>query len=277
MEEFIAYLRKIIVPIVLVGLVIVCFFPIFYIVLTSFKPADLVFSMPPVWIFKPTLKAYYRVFELVPDFPTRVFNSTVVAVVSTFFATTIGTLAAYALSRFEIKAKEHFAFFILSTRFAPPVGFVVPFYLIFSEVALIDTLTGLFLVHIMINLSFTVWMMRGIFDSIPVEYEEAAMVDGMTRFQALRRIVLPAAKGGIAATAIFAMIMSWNEFVFALTLCNLRANTLPIALPKLDQMSIVQWEVVCACGTMIIIPMVLFTFLGQRYLIRGLTMGTVRG
>ncbi len=263
--------------ILLTLLVIAFIFPVYYVVMTSFKPARLVFSLPPVWFFKPTLAAYSRVFLLAPDFGMRIVNSTTIALVSTFIATVVGTMAAYGLSRFEMKRKEDFAFFILSTRFAPAIGFVIPFYLIFSSLDLIDTIGGLVLVHITLNLSFTTWMMRGVFDGIPVEYEEAAIVDGMTRLQVLRKVILPVAKGGIVATAIFAMIMSWNEFVFAFTLTNLKANTLPIAIPKLDQMSIVQWEVICAAATMIIIPMIVFAFLAQKHLIRGFTMGAVRG
>ena len=251
-------------------------FPIYWIMATSLKPTSEVFSMPPKWFFRPTFDAYVRVFKLTP-FTDHIINSVVVSVVAVVLSTIIGTLAAYGLTRFPIKGKKDLAFYMLSTRFAPPIGFVIPYYLIFSGVNLIDTRLGLIIVYIAFNLSFTVWMMKGIFESIPVEYEEAAMVDGMRRFQVLWRIVVRMSKSGIAATAIFAMIVTWNEFVFALNLTILKAKTLPAVIPKFIAATDIQWEVVSAAGTMIIIPMIIFSFFVQKYIIRGLTMGAVRG
>jgi len=268
---------RLIAEILLMTLVAVFFlFPIYWIIVTSFKPTFKVFSMPPEWIFKPTFAAYLRVFKLTP-FADHVINSVVISVVAVVLSTIIGTLAAYGLTRFPIKGKKDLAFYMLSTRFAPPIGFVIPYYLIFSGTNLIDTRLGLIIVYIAFNLSFTVWMMKGIFESIPVEYEEAAMVDGMKRFQVLRSIVIRMSKSGIAATAIFAMIVTWNEFVFALNLTTLKAKTLPAVIPKFIAATDIQWEVVSAAGTMIIVPMIIFSFFVQKYIIRGLTMGAVRG
>lgn len=260
----------------LVLVAIFCLFPIYWIFATSFKPASEVFSIPPRWIFKPTLEAYERVFQLSP-FADSIINSVVVTVAAVIISTTIGTLAAYGLTRFKIKGAKDLAFYMLSTRFAPPVGFVIPFYLIFSKAHLLDTRLGLVLIYIAFNLSFTVWMMKGVFEGIPIEYEEAAMVDGMKRLQVLRRVVLPMSKSGIAATAIFAGIMTWNEFIYALTMTTLKARTLPAVVPKFMSATDIEWDVVCAAGVMIIVPMIVFSFFAQKHIIRGLTMGAVRG
>jgi len=268
---------RVIVEIVLMILVAFFFlFPIYWIIVTSLKPTFDIFTMPPKWIFKPTLASYIRVFKLTP-FGDHALNSVIISVVAVVLSTIIGTMAAYGLTRFPIKGKKDLAFYMLSTRFAPPIGFVIPYYLIFSGTNLIDTRLGLILVYIAFNLSFTVWMMKGIFESIPVEYEEAAMVDGMKRFQVLRSIVLRMSKSGIAATAIFAMIVTWNEFVFALNLTTLKAKTLPAVIPKFFAATDIQWNVVSAASTMIIVPMIIFSFFVQKYIIRGLTMGAVRG
>ncbi len=269
-------IRTIGVLILMVVVALFCLFPIYWIVATSFKPTFEVFSMPPKWIFKPTLAAYARVFKLTP-FAEQAANSVIVSIASVILSTAIGTLAAYGLTRFDIKGKKNLSFYMLSTRFAPPIGFVIPFYLIFCNLNLIDTRLGLVIVYVAFNLSFTVWMMKGVFEGIPVEYEEAAMMDGMKRGQILRRIVLRMSKSGIAATAIFAMLITWNEFVFALNLTTLKAKTLPTVIPKFMAATDIQWEVVSAAGTMVIVPMIIFSFFVQKYIIRGLTMGAVRG
>jgi multiple sugar transport system permease protein len=269
-------LRRIGEALLLVIVAVFCLFPIYWILATSFKPASDVFSIPPRWIFTPTLEAYRRVFQLSP-FAESIMNSVVVTVLAVIISTTIGTLAAYGLTRFKIKGAKDFAFYMLSTRFAPPVGFVIPFYLIFSRAHLLDTRLGLVLIYIAFNLSFTVWMMKGVFEGIPVEFEEAAMVDGMKRLQVLRKVVLPMSKSGIAATAIFAGIMTWNEFIYALTMTTLKARTLPAVVPKFMSATDIEWDVVCAAGVMIIVPMIVFAFFAQKHIIRGLTMGAVRG
>ena len=262
--------------ILLILLAFFCIFPIYWIFATSIKPTSEVFSIPPKWFFKPTIEAYKRVFELTP-FADHIVNSIIISICAVLISTLIGTLAAYGLTRFKIKGAKDLAFFILSTRFAPPIGFVIPFYLIFSRMNLLDTRIGLILIYIAFNLSFTVWMMKGIFEGIPIEYEEAAMVDGMKRLQVIRKVVLPMAKSGISATAIFGMIMTWNEFVYALSITTLKAKTLPAVVPKFMSATDIQWDVVCAAGVMIIIPMIIFSFFAQKYIIRGLTMGAVRG
>ena len=152
--------------------------------------------------------------------PSSFLNSVVVAGVSTVLATVLGVPAAWAYSRFAVKAKKDQLFFILSTRFMPPVVVVIPIFLMYRQVGLIDTKLGLILIYAAFNVPFTIWMMKGFVDEVPAEYEDAAMLDGYTRLQAFWRFTLPLLVPGIAATAVFALIFSWNEFVFAIFLTS---------------------------------------------------------
>jgi len=256
---------------------IIALFPIYWVIVSAFKTEKEVFIMPPVWIFVPTMQAFKKVFEMSSNFGRCMTNSIIVTVISVILTTIIGSMAAYGLARFRLKGSKDISFYMLSTRFAPAIGFVIPFYLIYMRFGLIDTRLGLILANITINLSFTVWMMKGVFEEIPVALEEAALIDGMPRFGVIRTITLPLARPGIVATAIFSTIMCWNEFVFAFTLTQFNARTLPAEMPRFLSANNIQWDVLSAAGTLVIVPMLIFAFFVQRYLIRGLTLGAVKG
>jgi multiple sugar transport system permease protein len=188
----------------------------------------------------------------------------------------LGTLTAYAVSRFRIPAESDLMFFILSTRMLPPVVVLIPIFLLFSDLKLNNTYLGIILLYTTFNMPFVVWMMKGFFDEIPVEYEEAAMIDGYSRLEAIWKIVIPEAIPAMAATAVFSAIVSWNEFVLANLLNRDYAATVPPWLNSIIGVGAVEWGRLAAASVVFVIPIVIFTFLVRNYLLRGVTFGAVR-
>ena len=188
----------------------------------------------------------------------------------------LGTLAAYAFSRFRVPGKSDLLFFILSTRMMPPIAIAIPVYLMFRYVGLNDTHLGLIVLYTVVNLSLSVWLLQGFMDEIPREYEEAAMVDGYTRWQAFLRVVLPQAATGIATTAIFCLIFAWNEYAFAALLTSGTAQTAPPFIPTIIGEGGQDWPAVAAGTTVFLVPILVFTILLRKHLLRGITFGAVR-
>ena len=208
----------------------------------------------------------------------QLLNSLIVGVGSTILAVGLGTFAAYAFSRFKIAGKEDLLFFILSTRMLPPVVVVIPIYLMYSALGLRDTHAGLILLYTTFNVSFAVWLMKGFIDEIPKEYEDAALVDGYTRFQTFIKVVLPQSVTGIAATAVFCLITAWNEFAFALVLTEVggKAVTAPPSITSATGSGGVDWGKIAAATFVFLLPVAVFTFLMRRHLLRGVTFGAVK-
>ena len=206
----------------------------------------------------------------------RFLNSIIIAVTSTFLAVAMGTLTAYGFSRFRMPGEQDWLFFILSTRMLPPVVVAIPMFLMYRAVGLVDTHIGLIILYTAFNLSFSVWLMKGFIDEIPIEYEEAALVDGYTRMQAFFKIVLPQAATGIAATAVFCFITAWNEYAFALMMTNRRAQTAPPYIPSQLGSGITDWTVIAAGTFLFLLPVAIFTFLLRKHLLRGVTFGAIR-
>src|SRR5918995_1044300 len=227
-------------------------FPVMWMATMMVKPEAVMFERPTVWWFTPTLEHFE--FVLAAGFHWHLLTSFVVALASTVLVVLLGTPAAYAFARFEMWRRDDLFLFILATRMAPPVCLVIPFYLIYSKVGLIDTYLGLTIAYLTFNLSFYVWVLRSFCRDLPVELEEAAMVEGYPRWQVLRRIVLPLLRPGIVATAVLCFIFAWNEFLFAFMLGGKTVKTLPVA-----------------------IPILIVVFLLQRHIVRGLTLGAVKG
>jgi multiple sugar transport system permease protein len=282
--------------------------PLVWILLTAFKsPSDSI-AYPPKVLFEPSLEGYVNLFTVrsrqTPEFiaslpppatwyeklvrshdmviagPSKVvprfMNSLIIGFGSTFLAVVLGTLAAYAFSRFKVPLADDLLFFILSTRMMPPVAVAIPIYLMFRELNLNDTHLGMILLYTAVNVSLAVWLLKGFIDEIPREYEEAALVDGYTRLQALWKVVLPQAVTGIAATAIFCLIFSWNEYAFAVLLTSGTAQTMPPFIPFIIGEGGQDWPAVAAATTLFVIPIVLFTVLLRKHLLRGITFGAVR-
>jgi multiple sugar transport system permease protein len=282
--------------------------PLLWIVLTGFKtPTDSI-SYPPKILFQPSLEGYVNLFTTrsrqTPDFiatlppatswydrlvrsrnmvivgPSkyvpRFINSLIIGFGSTFLAVLLGTLTAYGFSRFKVPLKDDLMFFILSTRMMPPIAVAIPIYLMYRELGLTDTKLGMILLYTGVNVSLAVWLLKGFIDEIPREYEEAAMIDGYTRLQAFRKVVLPQAATGIAATAIFCLIFAWNEYAFAVLLTSGEAQTTPPFIPFIIGEGGQDWPAVAAGTTIFLIPIVAFTILLRKHLLRGITFGAVR-
>lgn len=250
-------------------------FPIFWIVFTSLKTPVQAFQVPPVWFFRPTPENYYTVFRSQP-FGHYFWNSTVTAVTSTLISLTVGTAAAYSLARFRFRAQKAISFTIFLTRMVPPVVLLVPFFILFRNLGWTDTPVALAFSYTAFNLPFVIWLMWGFFKEIPYELEQAAMIDGASAFGAMVRIALPLARPGLAAASIFALINAWNEFLFALVLTGLNAKTLPVGAAQFVTQEAILWGPVMAAGTLIMLPLILFTLLIQKHLVRGLTMGAIK-
>jgi multiple sugar transport system permease protein len=255
-------------------------FPVLWLFVNSFKTRLDMFAMPPIWIVdNPTLYNYVQTF-VEREFVTYMFNSLIVALLTTLLSLAIGTIAGYALARFRYPAntKFHLSFWILSTRMMPPIVTIVPLYVFFGFLDLLNTKTALVISYTGFNLPFVVWMMRSYFAEIPADLEESAMVDGDTRLGAFWRVILPLARPGLAATAIFCFILSWNELLFALIITETTsANTLPIGIAGRITQYKVEWGEISASGFAACVPIIIFAFIVQRHLVRGLSFGAVKG
>ena len=206
----------------------------------------------------------------------RLWDSVVVAVLSTALAVAIATLAAYALSRMRIRGQHHFVFWVLSTRMMPPVAVAIPMFFIYRDIGLLDTYTGIVLVHALMNMPLAVLLLKSFFDDIPVEIDEAALIDGASRVTIFARIVLPMAVGGIAATAVLCFIFSWTEFLFVLTLTQTGLKTVPVVSSTFVTSTGTAWGNMAALGTAAMLPAFVFILLVQRNLVRGLTLGSLK-
>lgn len=282
--------------------------PLLWIFVTGFKSPPDSIAYPPKLVFEPTLEGYVNLFttrtrqtpeymeslgppktwfeEIVRDrnmviagpskFGERFLNSVIIGFGSTFLSIFLGTLAAYAFSRFKIPLKDDLLFFILSTRMMPPIAVAIPIFLMYRALGLSDTHLGMILLYTGVNISLAVWLLKGFMDEIPREYEEAAMIDGYSRLQAFRKVVLPQAAAGIAATSIFCLIFAWNEYAFALLLTSGTAQTAPPFIPTIIGEGGLDWPAVAAGASLFLMPVLIFTILLRKHLLRGITFGAVR-
>jgi multiple sugar transport system permease protein len=259
-------------------LAVVFFFtlvPVVWIVLTSFKPESEWISNPPVWFpSRWTVLSYTSMWHSGGSVALK--NSLIVVCLSTLCAMILGSVAAYSLSRFRTGG-EHVASWILSIKFLPPVVFAIPLLNVFTRFHLVDTYTGLVLLYTTFNLPFVVWMMKGFFDEVPSEIEESARVDGASWTGVFWRIALPLTLPGMVATLLLTFIFGWNEFLFALIFTNQDHYTIPVQLSSYFSEAVgLQWGPQAALSVVGILPIIAFSFLIQRFLIRGMTFGAVK-
>ncbi len=248
--------------------------PIVWIALAAFKSNVDVFQLK-LW-FEPTLANFSRILKPPYEVHQKLLNSALVALAVVAISIPLATLAAYSLSRFRLVGARVMLVSILATQFVPAVTIVIPFFLMFRAVGMLDTLAALILIHTAIVMPYAIWMIKGFIDGIPLETEEAALVDGSTRMQVIRNIVLPMAAPGIVTASIFSFILSWNEFMFALILTRREAVTLPVGLSLFNDETGVQWHLLSATGLLIMIPMIVLALSVQRHFVQGMTMGAVR-
>lgn len=257
---------------------LLCFgiiFPFLWMVMVSFRNKVDIFS-PGNWIATPTLKNYITIIKTNNIF-SYFYNSIVVAVINTLVSLILGSLAAYGFARYDWVKKEDQAFFALSQKFLPAMAVVIPYFMMASLYNLLDTRLILIICYTTFNIPFTIWMMRGFIEELPKELEEAAFIDGCTRMQVLQKIILPLVTPGLIATAIFCIINSWNEFIFANFLTTIYSKTVPTSVMMYLSVSGVKWGEMAATGVLAVLPVMVFAISVQKHMIRGLTFGAVKG
>ncbi|CAN5707498.1 carbohydrate ABC transporter permease [soil metagenome] len=272
--------RKTLGKLLLIGVVaavwIFYFFPIYWMVTASLKTRVDMFAIPPKWLFAPTIQYYIESFSN-PEFLKAVQNSLTITGATVVLSLFLGGWAAYAFARLRFKGSTALSFSLIIARMMPPIVFIVPLFLLLNTLKLRNTYTGLILIFTTFNLPFTVWMLKSFFEEVPIELEEAAWIDGASRLQALMRIILPLIAPGLAATAVFAALLAWNEFLFALLLGGPDTTTLPVYLSSFIGERNVEWGGIMATAVLTVIPPTILVMLVQRNLIKGLTLGAVKG
>ena len=250
--------------------------PLYWVIITSIKPSNDYLTVPPVWFpAEPTIVHYtaalfsYRGLQ-------ALINSLIITSVATVLSTVMGTMMAYSFARFNTGG-QHLAFWVLSQRFLPPVAIILPIFLLFRSWHLYDTRFGLIVAYTFMTLPLSVWMMYAYFRQLPKSLEEAALVDGLSRWQAFRMVAVPLASPGVAAAAVFVFIAVWTEFFFALILTSRYAFTLPTVFRAFLGFQGAQYGEACALATTSLVPSIILGMLVQRHLVRGLTLGAIRG
>ncbi len=250
-------------------------FPVYWLFIISFKTPDEIFAFPPVWYPESIQFANYKVLFKDGDAAT-VGNSLILASVSTFFAMILGTVAAYSLVRFKTGG-ENLAVWIISQRMMPPVAIVFPVFLLYVWLGWVDSYIGLILLYTAFSLPYVIWMMRGYIEDIPLELEESALVDGHTRWEVLWKVVLPMARSGLFATAVFTFVFSWNDFLFALVLTRTEVTTYTVQVTHYFGGQSNFWAKIAAMSVLGTIPIFIAVATMQRFLVRGISMGAVKG
>jgi sorbitol/mannitol transport system permease protein len=250
------------------------FFPVFWMVLTAFKQERDAFTSPPKFIFKPTLDQFDAV--LSGGLQPALLNSVWATVGSTALVIALGLPAAYALSIRPVEKWQDALFFFLSTRMLPVVGAIVPIYIIARDISMLDNIWTLVVLYTAMNLPITVWMLRSFMSEVPTEVLEASRVDGATLRQEATKVLFPMIAPGIAATALICVIFAWNEFLLAVTLTAVRAQTVPVYLVSFITSEGAFWARLSAAATLAAIPVLLAGWVAQRYLVRGLTLGAIK-
>ena len=272
--------EMVVIGVILALALIFFMFPVVWMFLTSFKTPDEYFHYPPVFIPKSfDLHNYINAMAMPPNGRgglQGLRDSLIIALATTVFSVVVGALAAYSLARFKTGG-ENLAFWILSTRMFPPVASALPLFLIFKQFKLLDTHMALIIANTIFNLPFVIWLLKGFFEELPRELEEAALIDGCSQWGAFTRVAMPLILPGLVATSLFSFIFAWNEFMFALLLTRRDVRTLTVIVPSLVGGHEVLWGQIAAIGTIAIIPGIALSLLLQRYLIRGLTLGAVKG
>lgn len=254
---------------------VINFMPYLWMVMTGFMDNATATRSTPQWFFTPSIDAFDHLISS-KGIMKNFYNSVIVSLSSTFFSVTLGMFCAYAIARYDFVGRDDVSFWVLTNRMMPPVAVLIPIFVTFQTLRLLDTLTGLIVLYTAMQLPFVVWMLTGYFRDIPRRYEESAMVDGDTWFQAFRKVTLPLMMPSITATAIFVMILSWNEFAFAMFLTSTQAKTLPPAIVAYSIGANISWNVLGAAVVLVTAPLILFVLLVQRQLISGLSQGAVR-
>jgi multiple sugar transport system permease protein len=279
---------------------LIYFLPVLMIIFTAFKPSAQALSVPPTlsptslfglipeqFVFTPTLENFGQVFNRVmvsgsaaepTGFDVFFFNSFFISSVSVLLALVIGTLASYGFSRYPLKGNDTYLFIILTTRMLPAIVVIIPIILMFRTVGLSGSYVGIIMLYTAFNLAFTIWMMKSFFDELSYDVEDAARIDGSSEIKVFLKICLPQVVAGLAATFVFGLILTWNEFLFALLLTGVDTRTVPVAMNQAVSSGGrgTDWTLLASIETLFLIPVFLVTFFLQDHLLRGVTFGTVK-
>ena len=258
-------------------LVSVWAFPVLWALLTSFKTERDVLAYPPTFIFEPTLRNYRDVLFGSASILPNLLSSTIVAGASTLLTLVLAIPAAYALARLELPGKRASGFYVLATQMLPPVGLIIPYYLVLQKVGGLDTYAGLIAIYLTFSLPFAIWLMVSYFEDIPREMEEAALLDRAGRVRALWYVILPQVRVGIAVTTIFVFLNAWNEFLFAVVLGGNRVRPVTVAMFNFISVEQTLWAKLAAGAMLAMAPVILLGLLAQRHIVKGLTVGAVKG
>ena len=252
-------------------------FPVIWGLMTSFKAERDVLAYPPVWLFQPTLDNYREVLFGASSILPNVWSSMAVSTATTLLTMLFAVPAAYALARLRYPAKRASGFYVLATQMLPPVGLIIPYYLALQRIGWLDTYTGLTTIYLTFSLPFAIWLMVSYFEDVPFEMEEAALLDRAGRLRTLWYIILPQVRGGIAVTAIFVFLNAWNEFMFAVVLGGNRVRPVTVAMFNFISVEQTQWSKLAAGAMLAMAPVILIGILAQRHIVKGLTVGAVKG
>lgn len=270
------FIRLFVIYLILILFAMFILFPFYWIFSQSIKNPKDTISYPPKFIFQPTLTNYQKVLSK-PDFIASYLDSIEVSFSAVILTLLVGAPFGYCLARFNYRGKEDMAFFVLSTRFMPAIVVVVPLIRVFKILNIVDTIAGLSIANILVNLALVVWLTRVFFASIPREIEEAATIDGCSTLKALTKITLPLAAPGLLSVAVLSFVFSWNEFIFSLTITSIKVRTLPLYLATSFVGSYaVDWGSLSAAGLIAILPTIILLLLVQKHLVKGLTFGALQ-
>jgi len=266
--------NRVIIHLIVIVLAALVLGPFLWLLRMSFETNAQIFAFPPQLWFAPTFANYVALWQT--SFRQSFLNSAIVSLASTAASMLLGVPAAYALSRMHSRS-DMLSLWIIASRLAPPTAFAIPYFLVYRELGLIDSRLGLVIIYLTFNISLVIWLMRSFFENTPRALEEAAWIDGAGFWQGLWRIVLPTAAPGLAATAILCFVFSWNDFFFALILTRSEAMTAPVAVVNFMNYEGWEWGRIAAGGTMVMLPVLIFSLMVRRFLISGLTAGAGKG
>jgi ABC-type glycerol-3-phosphate transport system permease component len=252
-------------------------FPVLWALLTSFKSERDVLAYPPVWLFRPTLEHYREVLFGSASILPNLLSSTIVATLSTALTMLLALPAAYAIARLRDPGRRASGFYVLATQMLPPVGLVIPYYLALQKIGALDTYGGMVAIYLTFSLPFAIWLMVSYFEDVPLEMEESALLDRAGRWRAFWYVVLPQVRGGIAVTTVFVFLNAWNEFLFAVVLGGNNVRTVTVAMFNFISVEQTLWAKLAAGAMLAMAPVIVIGLLAQRHIVKGLTVGAVKG
>ena len=252
-------------------------FPVIWGLLTSFKTERDVLAYPPVWLFQPTLDNYREVMFGSSSILPNLWSSIVMSLATTLLTMLIAVPAAYALARLNYPAKKASGFYVLATQMLPPVGLIIPYYLVLQKLGALDSYSGLTVIYLTFSLPFAIWLMVSYFEDVPFEMEEAALLDRAGRLRTLWYVILPQVRGGIAVTTVFVFLNAWNEFLFAVVLGGNRVRPVTVAMFNFISVEQTQWARLAAGAMLAMAPVIVIGLVAQRHIVKGLTVGAVKG